>query len=46
MSAVDVHAIVSGLADAPVVVLSNSLGSTHRMWDAQIADLERHFRVV
>ncbi|PRC52923.1 3-oxoadipate enol-lactonase, partial [Mycobacterium sp. ITM-2017-0098] len=42
----DVHAIVSGLADAPVVVLSNSLGSTHRMWDAQIADLERHFRVV
>ena len=46
MSAVDVHAVVSGPADAPVVVLSNSLGSTHRMWDAQIADLQRHFRVV
>lgn len=46
MSAVDVHAVVGGPADAPVVVLSNSLGSTHRMWDAQIADLERHFRVV
>ena len=46
MSAVEVHAVVSGPTDAPVVVLSNSLGSTHRMWDAQIAELERHFRVV
>jgi 3-oxoadipate enol-lactonase len=46
VSVVDVHAVVTGRADAPVVVLSNSLGSTHRMWDAQIADLERHFRVV
>jgi 3-oxoadipate enol-lactonase len=46
VTAVDVHAVVSGPADAPVVVLSNSLGSTHRMWDAQIADLERRFRVV
>ncbi len=46
MSAVDVHAVVSGRADAPVVVLSNSLGSTHRMWDAQLADLEQRFRVV
>jgi 3-oxoadipate enol-lactonase len=46
MSPVEVHAIVSGRADAPVVVLSNSLGSTHRMWDAQLADLEQHFRVV
>jgi 3-oxoadipate enol-lactonase len=27
-------------------VLSNSLGSTHRMWDAQLADLEQRFRVV
>ena len=39
MSAVDVHAVVTGRADAPVVVLSNSLGSTHRMWDTQLADL-------
>jgi 3-oxoadipate enol-lactonase len=46
MSAVDVHAVVTGRADAPVVVLSNSLGSTHRMWDAQLAELERSFRVV
>ncbi|MGZ8802786.1 MAG: alpha/beta fold hydrolase, partial [Mycobacterium sp.] len=46
MSAVQVHAVVTGPTDAPVVVLSNSLGSTHRMWDAQIEALERHFRVV
>ncbi len=46
MSAVDVHAVVTGRADGPVVVLSNSLGSTHRMWDAQLAALEERFRVV
>lgn len=46
MSAVDVHAVVTGRADAPVLVLSNSLGSTHRMWDAQLAELEGRFRVV
>jgi 3-oxoadipate enol-lactonase len=46
VSAVEVHAVVSGRADDPAVVLSNSLGSTHRMWDAQLADLEQRFRVV
>ncbi|MBI2701166.1 MAG: 3-oxoadipate enol-lactonase [Mycobacterium sp.] len=46
MSSVEVHAIDSGRRDGPVVVLSNSLGSTHRMWDAQIGTLERHFRVL
>ena len=46
MSAVEVHAVVSGTADGPVVVLSNSLGSTHRMWDAQLPELETRFRVV
>lgn len=46
MSAVDVYAVVTGREGAPVVVLSNSLGSTHRMWDAQIASLEACFRVV
>jgi len=46
MNAVDVHAVVSGREDRPVVVLSNSLGSTHRMWDAQLAALEERFRVV
>ena len=46
MNAVDVHQVVSGRADGPVVVLSNSLGATHRMWDENLRDLERHFRVV
>ena len=46
MSAVEVASYVSGPADAPVVVLSNSLGSDHRMWDAQVPELEKTFRVV
>lgn len=46
MSAVAVHAVVTGRADGPAVVLSNSLGATHRMWDAQLAALEQRFRVV
>ncbi|MFE6649348.1 3-oxoadipate enol-lactonase [Nocardioides sp. NPDC057772] len=46
MSAVDVHHVVTGRAEGPVVVLSNSLGSTHAMWDGNLADLERRFRVV
>lgn len=46
MSAVDVAAVVTGRTDGPIVVLSNSLGSTHRMWDAQLSALEERFRVV
>jgi 3-oxoadipate enol-lactonase len=46
VTAVDVHHVVTGRADGPVVVLSNSLGATHTMWDENLADLERHFRVV
>jgi 3-oxoadipate enol-lactonase len=48
--AVEVHHVVEaapGLPeDAPVVVLSNSLGSTLAMWDAQAPRLAQHFRVV
>lgn len=43
---VDVHHVVTGRADGPVVVLSNSLGATHAMWDANLQALEEHFRVV
>ncbi|MGH3639221.1 MAG: 3-oxoadipate enol-lactonase [Mycobacterium sp.] len=46
MSAVEVHAVASGRADGPVVLLCNSLGSTHRMWDAQVDALNERFRVV
>lgn len=46
MAAVAVHHEVTGPADAPVVVLSNSLGSTLEMWDAQVDRLSDRFRVV
>ncbi len=46
MTAVNVHHVVTGPVDAPVVVLSNSLGSTMSMWDAQADALAEHFRVV
>jgi 3-oxoadipate enol-lactonase len=42
----EVHRIVEGPADAPAVVLVNSLGSDLRMWDAQAAALRARFRVV
>lgn len=35
-----------GPDDAPVLVLSNSLGTDWRMWDPQMAGLTRHFRVL
>lgn len=41
-----VSAVVSGREDGPVVVLSNSLGSTRAMWDPNLAALEEQFRVV
>ncbi|MCV7279627.1 3-oxoadipate enol-lactonase [Mycolicibacterium flavescens] len=46
MSAVDVHAVVTGRDDGPTVVLSNSLGSTHRMWEPQLDALHQRYRVV
>jgi len=35
-----------GPAGAPVVVFSNSLGTTHRMWDPQVEAFSRDFRVL
>jgi len=46
VTAVPVHHLVTGPEGAPVVVLSNSLGSTWAMWDANLAALEKRFRVV
>lgn len=45
---VAVHRVVTPgpRPDAPVVVLSNSLGATHRMWDAQVGPLSQHFTMV
>jgi 3-oxoadipate enol-lactonase/4-carboxymuconolactone decarboxylase len=38
--------VVDGPADAPVVVLSSSLGTTGELWTHQVPALRRHFRVV
>ena len=37
---------LEGPVDAPVLVLSNSLGTTHEMWDAQVTAFSEHFRVL
>ncbi|WP_369133037.1 3-oxoadipate enol-lactonase [Modestobacter sp. I12A-02662] len=46
MTAVEVDATVDGPEDAPVVVLSNSLGATRAMWDPQVPALAERYRVV
>lgn len=46
MSAVEVHAVVEGPDDAPVMLLSNSLGADLDMWGPQVPALAEHFRVV
>ena len=46
MTAVEVAYTEDGPADAPVVVLSNSLGATRAMWDPQVAALAERFRVI
>jgi 3-oxoadipate enol-lactonase len=44
--AVLLHHDVTGPADAPVLVLSGSVGSTIEMWEPNLAALSRTFRVV
>ena len=48
MASSDVHLFhrLDGADDAPLVVLSNSIGTHHAMWDAQIPALTRRFRVL
>jgi 3-oxoadipate enol-lactonase len=46
MTTVTLHATVSGRADAPALLLLNSLGATSAMWDAQLSWLEQHYRVI
>ncbi|MEU2347112.1 3-oxoadipate enol-lactonase [Modestobacter sp. NPDC049651] len=46
MTAIEVDATVDGPEDAPVVVLSNSLGATRAMWDPQVPALAERYRVV
>jgi 3-oxoadipate enol-lactonase len=37
---------LTGAPSAPVLVLSNSLGTTMAMWDPQLAEFENNFRVL
>jgi 3-oxoadipate enol-lactonase len=37
---------VEGPENAPVLILSNSLGTTLHMWDGQVAPFIKHFRLV
>jgi 3-oxoadipate enol-lactonase len=41
-----IHYRVDGSADAPALVFSNSLGSNLAMWDPQMPEFTRRFRVV
>ena len=43
---IEVKHTLDGPEDAPVVVFSNSLGTTGAMWDAQAAALSERFRVL
>jgi 3-oxoadipate enol-lactonase len=42
----DLHYRMDGTRGAPVLVLSNSLGTEHAMWEPQLATLTPHFCVV
>jgi 3-oxoadipate enol-lactonase len=44
--AVEVNAVVEGLENAPVLILSPSLGSTLSMWEPQAQALRDRFRIV
>ena len=46
MSPVEVPHTIDGPEGAPVLVLSNSIGSTSAMWEPQIGPLSSRFRVV
>lgn len=42
----DLNYLLEGPAGAPVLVLSNSLGTDLHMWDVQLPALTRHFQVL
>ena len=41
-----IYVEVEGPERAPVLMLSNSLGTTLHMWDRQVAPFTQHFRLV
>jgi 3-oxoadipate enol-lactonase/4-carboxymuconolactone decarboxylase len=45
-STVELHHVLEGPEDAPVLVMANSLGTTLHMWDEQASALRDRFRVL
>jgi 3-oxoadipate enol-lactonase len=45
-SGVTLFVTESGSPDAPPILFSNSLGATHAMWDAVVAELSAEFRCI
>ena len=41
-----INVVVEGPERAPVLMLCNSLGTDHRMWDPQVKPFTQHFRLV
>jgi len=41
-----IHYALSGDNSLPMLVLSNSLGTTFSIWDAQVPEFEKHFRLL
>src|SRR5690349_9654266 len=46
INATQIHFQLSGPEDAPVLLLSHSLGTDFTMWDAQLPDFSKNFRVL
>jgi len=41
-----INVVIEGSENAPVLMLSNSLGTTHAMWQPQVDAFKQHFRLV
>jgi 3-oxoadipate enol-lactonase len=41
-----INVVIEGAENAPVLMLSNSLGTTHAMWQPQLEAFKQHFRLV
>ncbi|MHA1569056.1 MAG: 3-oxoadipate enol-lactonase [Alphaproteobacteria bacterium] len=46
VNGIDINYVIEGAEDAPVVTMSNSLATTHRMWDPQAERLRQRYRVL
>ena len=41
-----INVVIEGPENAPVLMLSNSLGTTHAMWEPQVDAFKQHFRLL